>query len=229
MSHIATPPATKPRYLQVGVRLGEQSATVESVRLVAGVPAQLLAGGHPIVSVVDFGGQVRHVARFLDPRISRSTRRDERGDHHTGPVREGIIEVSVPFVSITDLSQVHIVVADLSASPVGTVDAAELARLIAERQGAPWFVHEFGFAQIRATPSWTQVAQSLGISAETGSFEIFLDHDQLYRWRLRKSGGEIVAVASQGFRTRAECESELDWVRHNAALAPVISMNPLPG
>lgn len=225
MSDVAPPPAARPRYLQVGVRLGAQSATVESVRLVNGVPAQVLAGGHPIVSVVDIGGQIRHVARFQDPRIFRSTRRDEHGDHHVGYAGDGTIEVSVPFGSLTDLSRLRIAVADLSASPVGSADAADLARLIAQRREGGEVVHDFGLAQIRATRSWAQVAGALGMPAETGAFEIFLDREGRHRWRLRRPDGEIVAVAGQGFATRTECESELGWVRQNAALAPVTALD----
>lgn len=223
MSEVAPPPAARPRYLQVGIRLGARSATVESVRLVTGVPARLLAAGHPIVSVVDIAGGIRHAARYQDPRIFRSTRRDEHGDHHVGPAGDGTIEVSVPFGSLTELSRVRVVVADLSASPVGSADAAELARLVEQRQPGRGVVQEFGLAEIRATRSWPEVAAALGLPAETGSFEVFVDRAGRYRWRLRRPTGEIVAVAGQGFPTRAECESELGWVRQNAALAPVTS------
>jgi len=209
----------------VGIRLAARSATVESVTLVDGVPARLLAGGHPIAGVVDFDGRVRHVARYQDPRIFRSTRRGDQGDHHVGTAAEGTIEVSVPFVSPADLSRVRITVADLSASPSGAVDATELARLVAQWREDRRGVYEFGLAQIQATPSWVQVADALGLPAPTGTFEIFRDESRRYRWRLRRPDGETVAESAQGYATRLECESDLAWVQKNAAQAKVTSLD----
>jgi uncharacterized protein YegP (UPF0339 family) len=214
--------AARPRYLRVGVRLTARTATVHSVILVEGVPARLLAPGHPIVALVETAGQVTHVSRFQDPRIVRSTRRGGKGDHHVARLDDGVVEVSVPFGSLTDLTRVRISVVDLTSTPSSAVDLDELVRLVRELHGRG-SGHVLRLTDIQATRAWAGIAGTLGVEAEVATFEIFLDHAGLYRWRLRDSSGEIVAVSVQGFRSLQRCEAELEWVRRNAAQARVVS------
>jgi uncharacterized protein YegP (UPF0339 family) len=50
-------------------------------------------------------------------------------------------------------------------------------------------------------------------------FEIFEDEAGEWRWRLRASNGELVAVSEQGFSSKSGVVKGLDVVRHNAAAA----------
>jgi len=50
-------------------------------------------------------------------------------------------------------------------------------------------------------------------------FEIYEDHAAKWRWRLRASNGELVAVSEQGFASKSGVVKALDVVRRNAAEA----------
>jgi large subunit ribosomal protein L21 len=63
-------------------------------------------------------------------------------------------------------------------------------------------------------------------TAEDGSevkggkgFEIYEDHAGKWRWRLRASNGELVAVSEQGFASKSGVVKALDVVRRNTAAA----------
>ena len=50
-------------------------------------------------------------------------------------------------------------------------------------------------------------------------FEIFEDKSGEWRWRLRASNGELVAVSEQGFSSKSGVVRSLDVVRRNVAAA----------
>jgi uncharacterized protein YegP (UPF0339 family) len=53
-----------------------------------------------------------------------------------------------------------------------------------------------------------------------GKFEVFHDKAGEYRFRLKASNGQIIAV-SQAYRSRAACMKGIESVKANAAEAPV--------
>ncbi|HYN30176.1 MAG TPA: DUF1508 domain-containing protein [Dermatophilaceae bacterium] len=223
----ANTPADVPgaRHLRVGIVVGRRSVRVTSVALAPGAPASPLAAGHPWLAAVSVGDQVVHLARFQDPLVQRSTRTRDGGDHHLSDQHEGLVVVSVPFGSMTDLSRTRIEVLDLRQRP-GLVTREELLGELGRRRSGGRDLPSLGFEQIAAARGWPRVAELLGIPTPHGTFEIYRDAAGEYRWRLRAVGRGIVAVSGEGFRTRAECEAEVTWIRRYAAGAPV---RPLDG
>ena len=53
-------------------------------------------------------------------------------------------------------------------------------------------------------------------------FEIYLDKSGEYRFRLKATNGQIIAV-SEGYRAMASCKNGIESVRKNAPEAPVVS------
>ncbi len=210
---------TGPRHLRVGLLLRPRSTQVVSVAVAPGVPAQPLAAGHPWLTAVSIGQEVVHLARFQDPFVQRSTRTSRGGDHHLSAHDEGLIVVSVPFGSLTDLARLRIDVLDVSGRP-RAVDAEDLRAEHGSRLLTGRGIRSVGFAEIEQSRDWPRVAALVGASAPPGRFEVYVDRAGEYRWRLRAAGGSIVAVSGEGFASRAECEAEVVWVRRNAAGSP---------
>lgn len=46
------------------------------------------------------------------------------------------------------------------------------------------------------------------------TFELYRDTDGQYRWRLQADNGEIVAVSSEGYHNRSDCENGLQNFRN---------------
>ena len=182
-------PAVRARYLRVTIRLTARAEDVLSVTVVPGRPAQPLAAGHPYVAVVEVASEVVHVARYPDPLIRRSTRMADDGDHHYSVSDEGLVEVSVPFRSAADVLGVRISLADLPE--LGLATAGEIAQRVRERRAKKQAVRELGFADIQEASNWGAVARAIEMPETTGRFEIFVDANREYRWRLRGPSGAI--------------------------------------
>jgi len=48
-------------------------------------------------------------------------------------------------------------------------------------------------------------------------FELYQDKTGQYRWRLRHSNGNIIAVASEGYASKASAARSIEIVRESAA------------
>ncbi len=53
-----------------------------------------------------------------------------------------------------------------------------------------------------------------------GKFEIYKDKSDNYRWRLKASNGEVIAVG-EAYESAAGARNGVDSVKRNAAEAPV--------
>ena len=51
-------------------------------------------------------------------------------------------------------------------------------------------------------------------------FEIYQDHNKQWRWRLRATNGRIIAVASESYIEKGDCEHGIELVK-GSANAPV--------
>jgi uncharacterized protein YegP (UPF0339 family) len=218
-------PATGPRHLRVGLVVRRDSARVTSVALAPGEPAAPLAAGHPWLAAVSVGDRVVHLARVPDPFVQRSTRPRQGGDHHVSRNDEGLLVVSVPVTSMTDLTRSRVEVLEVGSAP-GPATREELVAEVDRRRAGDRRPLSVGFDQIAGARGWPDVADLLGVPTPHGAFEVYRDRAGEYRWRLRAVGGGIVAVSGEGFPTRARCEAEVTWVRRYAAEAPV---RPLDG
>ena len=220
---------TRPaRHLRVEITLGEQSAAVASIWLVDQRAARRATYADPILIRVDVAGTSQVLESQPDPRVSRGVFREGLG-HHYGVADQGTLLVAVPFGPVADLADVRIQLTDLADVPLRDRDPANLARLLDQPTPGMRPVYEIGSADLLAAPDWPAVAAQLGIPADAGRFEIYVDRADEYRWRLRRTNGDIVADSGQGYATRQQCEADLAWVRTHAADAPVTSLDVQPG
>ncbi len=51
-------------------------------------------------------------------------------------------------------------------------------------------------------------------------FEMYRDHNKQHRWRLRAANGEIIAVSSESYREKRDCDHGIELVKSSAD-APV--------
>jgi uncharacterized protein YegP (UPF0339 family) len=54
-------------------------------------------------------------------------------------------------------------------------------------------------------------------------FEIYKDHAEKFRWRLRASNGEEIA-SGQGYESREGCMKGVESVKKNASKAKIVNM-----
>jgi len=215
------------RHLRVGLEISARSVTVTSMWVVDQpvVQASRLVGG--ILARVDVGGRPALVQAFSDPRVTRGVYRREVG-HSRGIEESGIVYVSVPFTDLRELADVRIRLLDASKSRASVNDVGGVARLFDSLPESMGLVADIDTGSLKKHHDWLNVAQTLGIPAEAGRFEIFVDRDGTHRWRLRRASGEVVAESGQSFASRDACERDIQWVRTHAARARIVSLD-VPG
>ncbi len=100
--------------------------------------------------------------------------------------------------------------------------AAEDAALAAKLNVATEAPAEKPAKKAKATASdadEAKAADEAPAESKTKGFEIFEDKGGEWRWRLRASNGELVAISEQGFSSKSGVVKGLDVVRRNAAAA----------
>ena len=55
-----------------------------------------------------------------------------------------------------------------------------------------------------------------------GNFELYEDRAGEYRFRLKAGNGEVIALASEGYSSKASALKGIESVRKNAPDAPVV-------
>ena len=85
-----------------------------------------------------------------------------------------------------------------------------------------------GFAQNEATRRASDgaaatAAQRDGKKSQTAkaTFEVYKDRSGDYRWRLRATNTQIIAIAAQGFSDKRSCLNNIESVKRDVADAPV--------
>ena len=58
------------------------------------------------------------------------------------------------------------------------------------------------------------------------SFEIYIDHRGEYRWRFKASNGEVIAVSSEGYTSKQNCQHSIQLVKTYSPAAPVYDLTP---
>ena len=57
-----------------------------------------------------------------------------------------------------------------------------------------------------------------------GKFELYEDKAGEYRFRLKAGNGEVIALASEGYSSKASALKGIESVRKNAPEAPVVEV-----
>lgn len=213
-----------PRHLVVGLSVRPRSVLVTSVAVAPGRPPQLLAAGHPWLTAVTRGREVVHLSRVPDPFLQRSVRLERTGPHHVSTSTEGRAVIAVPFGSVTDLTRSTLHLLDLGVSRVAA-DPKSLSDELHRRLRADSGIRSVDFEAIAASPHWATVGPRLGLAVDPGRFEIYQDKAGLWRWRIRRAGGQVVGASSDSFATRAEAEAEVTWIRRHAGDSPTTSLD----
>jgi uncharacterized protein YegP (UPF0339 family) len=53
-------------------------------------------------------------------------------------------------------------------------------------------------------------------------FQIFTDHVRQYRWRFVASNGKTIAVSSESYLRKSDCEHSIALIKRDGPAAPVI-------
>lgn len=212
------------RHLRVGIELRSRFVRVVSVWIVDQPVIQRAQLTKPLLARVDLSGKPILLEAFDDPRMLRGTFKEGAG--HSYIVEDsGVINVSVPFTDARQLFDMRIRVIDTSKAKFASSIAADLMRVLDELPRSMQIIGEIDSATLVTNKDWPEVARHLNMSFDTGRFEIFMDRQGKYRWRLRRPDGEIVASSNQGFGDRNACEADIRWIRTNVASAQIVLLD----
>jgi uncharacterized protein YegP (UPF0339 family) len=53
------------------------------------------------------------------------------------------------------------------------------------------------------------------------TFEVYKDAKEEFRWRLKAANGKVIAVSSEGYKAKADCEHGIELIKAGAATAKV--------
>lgn len=216
-----------PRHLRVGILVTAKTATVSTVWVVDEPAVLVPVVAEPIISRVDIAGRIGAVQTHGDPLTTRSTVQPEFG-HHYGQRGQGLVYLSVPFATVTDLARLRVRVLQADDALRAGRELGELAGLFDDPSPGASLIADLTVADFAAAPEWPAVAGGLGLPVDAGWFEIYRGRDNRFRWRLRRANGLIVADSGQGYLRRDDCESDLAWVKAHAAELPVRALDVEP-
>ena len=58
-----------------------------------------------------------------------------------------------------------------------------------------------------------------------GKFELYKDKSGEFRFRLKAGNGEVIAIASEGYTTKAAAKNGIDSIKRNAGDAEVVEVD----
>jgi len=164
------------------------------------------------------------LVQAFDPRVTRGKYREGVG--HSYLIEEsGLIYVVVPFSDLRELSEVRIRIIDASKSREVATEPSAVVAIFDSPPDSMSLVCDISADTLKKQPAWLKVAATLGVLAEAGHFEIHLDRDRRYRWRMRRMTGDIVADSGRAFPNREACEADLQWVRQYAASLRIVALD----
>jgi uncharacterized protein YegP (UPF0339 family) len=211
-------------HLRVSVELRPRSVRVVSLWVVDQPVIQRAQLTKPLIARIDLAGKPILLEAFDDPRIIRGIFKEGAG-HSYIIENTGIVNISVPFTDVQQLSDLRIRMIDTSKVKFENTMATNILNIIDESPRSMQILGEIDFTTLVTNKDWPEVARHLGIQSEPGRFEIFRDRQRKYRWRLRRPDGEIVASSNQGFSDRDACEADIRWILTNAASTQVVSLD----
>ncbi len=57
-----------------------------------------------------------------------------------------------------------------------------------------------------------------------GKFELYTDKGGEYRFRLKAGNGEVIALSSEGYSSKAGAKNGIESIKKNAADAPIVEI-----
>ncbi len=209
------------RRVRVALEFRPRSVRVAGLRAIAGPAVQRPAMDGTHVALVSVDGAVVVLQSFDDPRLVRASQRPGVPGHHFSQVERAVVHIDVPL-SAGAPNAILIRAFDLSGLARRPVEPAALQVLLQAQPTGARQVALVTMADLAAHPEAAAAGVPLANST-AAAFEIYIDRAKRYRWRLRRPDGQIVADSAQGYSLRADCESDLRWVRQSAGSVPVIS------
>jgi uncharacterized protein YegP (UPF0339 family) len=213
------------RRLRVAIEVHARAVRVVGLSLIAGPAVQRPSLEEPWIAQVVVAGHEALLQAFADPLLVRGARPRDGGGHRFERRDQGLVHVDVPLPADTIPKSMMIRLVDLSKVGSRAVDPAGVSALLGAVTPAGRTVGELGPADLARHSDWAALGLPAVLDAPGKGFEIYLDHAGVYRWRLRRPDGEIVADSRQGYRTRAACEADLRWIKQHAAVVPTRSLD----
>lgn len=215
------------RHLKIGVSISAHGASVKSIWVVDKPVVQTTHFTGPIYVRIDVAGKPVLLQAFPDPRICRGVNQPKLG-HFFHVVDSALMFVTVPFDDERELAELRVRILDATHSGLAPVARQRILHLFDRPPQGAVTLGDFGYDTLRSHVDFVKVAKTLGWIVAPGSFEIIVEPNGRFRWRIRRSDNTIMAQSAQEFATRAACEEDIRWVKANAMSSP-ISAHDSPG
>jgi uncharacterized protein YegP (UPF0339 family) len=215
------------RHLKLGVSISAKGASIKSIWVVDQPAVQATHFTGPIYVRIDVAGKPVLLQALPDPRICRGVK-DPKLGHFFHVAESALMFVTVPFDEGRELAQLRVRILDATHSGVAPVAHQSILHLFDRPPQRTVTLGDFSYDTLRNHADFPKVAKTLGWVVAPGSFEIIVEPNGRYRWRVRRSDNTIMAESAQDFATRTACEEDIRWVKANAMSAP-ISPRDTPG
>lgn len=214
------------RRIRVALEVGPRSVRVAGMWPLDGPAVQRPALDGTHVAQVMVGGETTLLQTFDDPLLVRGIAGRDTPEHSYAHVEQALVHVDIPIPAESLRGDIAIRIVDLSKLAHRPIEPAQLRQVLDAAPNAMRIVANVTMAELAAHPDWASTGLPGSSSVGSiGSFELYLDRAGMYRWRLRRPGGQIVADSGQGFRNRVDCEAELRWIKEHGLYAPVRPMD----
>lgn len=81
---------------------------------------------------------------------------------------------------------------------------------------------EFGGTDFPDLPADSSCGHGCGCSsAQPGSFELYRDASDEYRWRLKARNGRVIATSGEGYVNKADAEHGMNLVKNASSVTEV--------
>ena len=135
----------------------------------------------------------------------------------------------MPFTDLRELAEVRIRVIDATTAQPSGGDPKSVTGVFDSPPPSTHVIADVPAVTLRQHPDWVKVATTIGLPVKHGCFEVYRTADSRYRWRLRRTNGEVVAESTAAYQTREACEAEIGWVRANAGAIELSASDAAPG
>jgi uncharacterized protein YegP (UPF0339 family) len=214
------------RRLQLTLAVSDRLVQVTAISLLEGPAVQRPSLSGTFVVRVDVAGQPALIEAFDDPMVTRGVSRPEIPGHSYIQHPTGTVVVEVPLTRESAVSDLVIRAGHMRQIRSRPTDPDSVGRLFDKKTRGFHRLPDLTLADLVSHPDWVEIGQKVGVAPETrAAFEIYRDRKGLFRWRLRRPDGEIVADSGGGYADRLACEKDLRWVRSFGLSADIRSLD----
>jgi len=121
-----------------------------------------------------------------------------------------------------DAAQVTAKLAELGGKPEAHEVSDEVLQEVAATAQEATPAEDATPAEVAAVAAIAEADTESAAAVRLGKYEVYHDHADKFRWRLKATNGRIIATGSVGYTSQASCDDGINSVKANAPTAEVV-------